>query len=126
MAARNQAETDEDESETNQENIQTRESEHLGNESENHRGKRGPAAVVGADAAFAAASVPAAAAPHAAVSEVRPVRAAKISRHGDLDHMEDIVSTLESQATWTARPPMFFSGKHGYVCLFRRFRVKLP
>ena len=75
MTARNQAETDQDESESNQENKQTRESEHLGNESENRRGKRGPAAVVGADAAFAAASVPTAAAPHAAVPEVQPVRA---------------------------------------------------
>ena len=70
MTARNQAETDQDELESNQENKKTRESEHLGNESENRRGKRGPAAVVGADAAFAAASVPAAAAPHAAVPEV--------------------------------------------------------
>ena len=76
VAARNQAETDKDKSETNQENIQTRESEHLGNESENRRGKRGPATVVGADAAAAAASAPAAAAaPHAAVAEVWPVRA---------------------------------------------------
>jgi len=58
------------------ETMQTRESAHLRNESEHRRGKRGPALVVGADAAAAAASAPAAAAaPHAAVAEVWPVRA---------------------------------------------------